>query len=63
LVNGGSSSQSVKTLKVTLGTRGDSLVEVKTGLKAGDLVIVGLAGDVPAPVEFGPPRGTSNNGR
>ncbi len=63
LVNGGSSSQSVKTLKVTLGTRGDSLVEVKTGLKAGDLVIVGLAGDVPAPVEFGPPRGTANQGR
>ena len=63
LVNGGSSSQSVKTLKVTLGTRGDSLVEITSGLKAGDLVIVGLAGDVPAPVEFGPPRGTSNNGR
>jgi multidrug efflux pump subunit AcrA (membrane-fusion protein) len=62
LVNGGTSSQSVKTLKVTLGTRGDSLVEVNSGLKAGDLVIVGLAGDVPTPVEFGPPRGTSNNG-
>ena len=63
LVNPATSSQSVKTVKVTLGTRGDSLVEITSGLKAGDLVIVGLAGDVPAPVEFGPPRGTSNNGR
>ena len=63
LENKGTSSQSVKTVKVTLGTRGDSLVEITSGLKAGDLVIVGLAGDVPAPVEFGPPRGTTNNGR
>jgi multidrug efflux pump subunit AcrA (membrane-fusion protein) len=63
LENKGTSSQSVKTVEVTLGTRGDSLVEITSGLKAGDLVIVGLAGDVPAPVEFGPPRGTTNNGR
>ena len=63
LENKGTSSQSVKTVKVTLGTRGDSLVEITSGLKPGDLVIVGLAGDVPAPVEFGPPRGTTNNGR
>lgn len=63
LENKGTSSQSAKTVKVTLGTRGDSLVEITSGLKAGDLVIVGLAGDVPAPVEFGPPRGTANNGR
>lgn len=55
--------KTVTTVTVKLGARGDSFVEVTSGLKAGDLVIVGLAGDVPTPVEFGPPRGATNNGR
>lgn len=58
-----SGGQSVTTVKVELGLRGDSLVEITRGVKANDLVIVGLAGDVPIPVEFGPPRGATNNGR
>jgi multidrug efflux pump subunit AcrA (membrane-fusion protein) len=52
--------QSVETVEVELGTRGDTLVEVTSGLEAGDLVIVGISGDVPAPVQFGPPRGGNN---
>jgi multidrug efflux pump subunit AcrA (membrane-fusion protein) len=62
LVTGASGGQSVTTVEVKLGTRGDSLVEITSGLQAGDLVIIGLAGDVPSPVEFGPPRGAGNNG-
>jgi multidrug efflux pump subunit AcrA (membrane-fusion protein) len=49
-------------VKVELGIKGDSLVEITSGLSEGDLVIVGISGDVPAPVEFGPPRGAGNNG-
>jgi multidrug efflux pump subunit AcrA (membrane-fusion protein) len=63
LVKNASGGQTVTSVAVKLGIRGDSLVEIKDGLKAGDLVIVGLAGDVPTPVEFGPPRGATNNGR
>ena len=63
LVKSANGSQTVANVAVKLGIRGDSLVEVTEGLKAGDLVIVGLAGDVPTPVEFGPPRGATNNGR
>jgi multidrug efflux pump subunit AcrA (membrane-fusion protein) len=62
LVTAASGGQSVTTVEVKLGTRGDSLVEITSGLQAGDLVIIGLAGEVPRPVEFGPPRGAGNNG-
>jgi multidrug efflux pump subunit AcrA (membrane-fusion protein) len=55
-------NQSVETVKVELGIMGDSLVEISSGLNKGDLVIVGISGDVPAPVQFGPPRGAGNNG-
>ena len=55
-------NQSVETVKVELGIKGDSLVEISSGLNKGDLVIVGISGDVPAPVQFGPPRGAGNNG-
>lgn len=62
LVTGASGGQSVTTVEVALGTRGDSLVEITSGLRAGDLVIIGVAGVIPGPVEFGPPRGAGNNG-
>jgi multidrug efflux pump subunit AcrA (membrane-fusion protein) len=62
LVIADSGEQTVTTVEVKLGTRGDSLVEITSGLEAGDLVIIGLAGDVPSPVQFGPPRGAGNNG-
>ena len=62
LVIGATGGQSVETVKIELGTRGDTLVEVTSGLEAGDLVIVGVSGDVPSPVQFGPPRGAGNNG-
>jgi multidrug efflux pump subunit AcrA (membrane-fusion protein) len=55
-------NQNVETVKVELGIKGDSLVEISSGLNKGDLVIVGISGDVPAPVQFGPPRGAGNNG-
>lgn len=62
LVIADSGEQTVTTVEVKLGTRGDSLVEITSGLETGDLVIIGIAGDVPSPVEFGPPRGAGNNG-
>jgi len=62
LVIADSGEQTVTSVEVKLGTRGDSLVEITSGLQAGDLVIIGIAGDVPSPVEFGPPRGAGNNG-
>jgi multidrug efflux pump subunit AcrA (membrane-fusion protein) len=52
----------VETVQVELGVRGDTLVEITSGLNQGDLVITGISGDVPSPVEFGPPRGAENNG-
>ena len=52
----------VEIVTVTLGLRGDSLVEVTSGLKAGDKVITGVKGDIPAPSQVGPPRGAGNNG-
>jgi multidrug efflux pump subunit AcrA (membrane-fusion protein) len=57
-----SGSQSVETVKVELGIKGDTLVEISSGLNEGDLVIIGISGDIPSPVQFGPPRGAGNNG-
>jgi multidrug efflux pump subunit AcrA (membrane-fusion protein) len=62
LVIADSGDQTVTTVEVKLGTRGDSLVEITSGLEAGDLVVIGIAGDVPSPVQFGPPPGAGNNG-
>ena len=62
LVIADSGEQTVTTVEVKLGTRGDSLVEITSGLEAGDLVVIGIAGDVPSPVQFGPPPGAGNNG-
>ena len=57
LVTDASGNQTVKRVQVELGTFGDSYAEVVSGLSVGDLVITGLKGDVPAPVNFGPPPG------
>ncbi len=62
LRNAESGSSEVESVKVTLGLRGDSLVEITSGIKKGDLVITGVAGEIPAPIQFGPPRGAGNNG-
>jgi HlyD family secretion protein len=50
-------NQTVKRVSIELGIFGDSFAEVTKGLKAGDEVITGVSGDVPAPVNFGPPPG------
>jgi multidrug efflux pump subunit AcrA (membrane-fusion protein) len=57
-----SGSQVIEWVEVKLGLRGDSLVEIISGIKEGDLVITGIDGEVPAPMEFGPPRGAGSNG-
>jgi multidrug efflux pump subunit AcrA (membrane-fusion protein) len=54
--------QTVSLVKVELGLSGDSLIEVTSGLTAGDQVITGVSGSVPAPVNFGPPPGARNSG-
>jgi multidrug efflux pump subunit AcrA (membrane-fusion protein) len=54
--------QSVEIVEVKLGLAGDSLVEITSGLEAGDQVITGVTGTIPAPVNFGPPPGARNSG-
>lgn len=55
-------NQTVETVEVKLGLAGDSLVEIVSGLAAGDQVITGITGTIPAPVNFGPPPGARNSG-
>jgi multidrug efflux pump subunit AcrA (membrane-fusion protein) len=55
-------NQTIELVKVELGLSGDSLVEVTSGLSAGDQVITGVSGSIPAPVNFGPPPGARNSG-
>ncbi len=48
---------------VTLGLVGDSIAEVTSGVKAGDLVVVGTAGSVPTvTTNFGPGSGAGPGG-
>ncbi len=54
--------QTVETVAVELGLAGDSLVEITAGLSEGDQVITGVSGNIPAPVNFGPPPGARNSG-
>jgi multidrug efflux pump subunit AcrA (membrane-fusion protein) len=54
--------QSIGTVEVKLGLAGDSLVEIVSGVEAGDQVITGITGTIPAPVNFGPPPGARNSG-
>ena len=62
LVTSATGEQTVTTVEVKLGIRGDSLVEITSGVESGDLVVIGVAGGIPSPVEFGPPPGAGNNG-
>jgi multidrug efflux pump subunit AcrA (membrane-fusion protein) len=62
LVASATGEQTVTTVEVKLGIRGDSLVEITSGVESGDLVVIGVAGGIPSPVEFGPPAGARNNG-
>ncbi len=55
-------NQSVSKVKVELGLSGDSLVEVLSGVNEGDLVVTGVSGSIPDPVNFGPPPGARNSG-
>jgi multidrug efflux pump subunit AcrA (membrane-fusion protein) len=55
-------NQTVETVEVKLGLAGDSLVEILSGAEAGDQVITGITGTIPAPVNFGPPPGARNSG-
>lgn len=55
-------NQTVQTVEVKLGLAGDSLVEIVSGVAVGDEVITGIAGTIPAPVNFGPPPGARNSG-
>jgi hypothetical protein len=57
LITDANGTQSLKRVSIELGIFGDSFAEVLSGLKAGDLVVTGLSGDVPAAVNFGPPPG------
>lgn len=50
-------NQTVERVSIELGLFGDSFVEVISGLKEGDLVITGVVGSIPAPINFGPPPG------
>ena len=62
LRNDSGGASEVETVKVVLGIKGDSLVEITSGIAAGDLVITGIDGQIPAEIQFGPPRGAGNNG-
>lgn len=55
-------NQSVETVDLVLGISGDSFVEVISGVSEGDLVITGVSGTVPAPINFGPPPGVRQGG-
>jgi macrolide-specific efflux system membrane fusion protein len=47
---------------IKLGLIGDSYVEVTSGLSEGEKVITGIAGTIPAPINFGPPPGVRQGG-
>lgn len=55
-------NQSTKTVDLVLGISGDSFVEVTSGVVEGDLVVTGISGTIPAPINFGPPPGARQGG-
>ena len=62
LITDSNGGQSLKRVSVSLGIFGDSFAEAKSGLSAGDQVVTGVAGKIPAPINFGPPPGSRTNG-
>lgn len=57
LVSDENGNQQIERMVLELGEYGDSFVEVKFGVEVGDLVVTGVSGTIPAPVNFGPPPG------
>ncbi len=55
-------NQSISRVEIELGLVGDSFAEVTSGLADGDLVVTGVSGSIPAPVNFGPPPGARQGG-
>lgn len=55
-------NQSIERITLKLGLIGDSFAEVTQGVIAGDQVITGISGTIPAPINFGPPPGVRQGG-
>lgn len=55
-------SQSIERVSLKLGLVGDSFAEVLEGVETDDLVITGISGTIPAPINFGPPPGVRQGG-
>ena len=55
-------NQSIQKVDIVLGVSGDSFIEVTSGLTEGDLVVTGISGSIPAPINFGPPPGVRQGG-
>lgn len=53
-------AQRLERLELEFGLVGDSWIEVTSGLAEGDLVVTGIAGEVPGWIYFGPPPGVRN---
>lgn len=62
LIEDAEGNQSVERKTLELGLVGDSFAEVLSGLDEGDLVVTGVSGTIPAPVNFGPPPGARQGG-
>ncbi|MEY4990271.1 MAG: hypothetical protein RIS08_497 [Actinomycetota bacterium] len=62
LIEDAEGNQTVERKTIELGLIGDSFAEVLTGLQEADLVITGVSGTIPAPVNFGPPPGARQGG-
>jgi multidrug efflux pump subunit AcrA (membrane-fusion protein) len=57
LLIGSGESQFLERVELEFGLVGDSWIEVLSGLSEGDLVVTGVAGEVPGWIYFGPPPG------
>lgn len=55
-------NQTIERKAIELGLAGDSFVEVLSGIQEGDLVVTGVSGSIPSPVNFGPPPGARQGG-
>lgn len=62
LIEDADGNQTVSRKIIELGLIGDSFAEVLSGLGEGDLVVTGVSGSIPAPVNFGPPPGARQGG-